>query len=121
LFDLLRYHRFESARAWKDEFGTAEDASDFVALASYSPYENIREGTPYPATMIVSGDLDQSCNPMHARKMVARLQGANNSTNPVILDYQPWRGHVPVLPLRERIESLTDRLAFICHQLALCD
>ena len=121
LFDMLRYHRFDSAMAWKDEFGTAEDASDFAALASYSPYENIREGTPYPATMIISGDLDQSCNPMHARKMVARLQAASSSTNPVILDYRHWRGHVPVLPLLERIESLTDRLAFICHELGLCD
>ena len=31
----------------------------------------------YPATMIISGDADQNCNPLHARKMTARLQAAN--------------------------------------------
>jgi hypothetical protein len=29
------------------------------------------------------------------------------------------RGHSPVLPLTDRVEGLTDRLAFVCHQLQL--
>lgn len=119
ILDMLRYHLFDQAHLWIDEFGFCGDRDDFLALARYSPYHHVRDGTAYPATLIVSGDADQNCNPLHARKMIARLQAANSSTNPVILDYSPSRGHSPVLPLSERIESLTDRLAFVCDQLGI--
>jgi prolyl oligopeptidase len=119
MLDMLRYHLFDNAQVQKDEFGTAEDADDFAALARYSPYGNISDGTPYPAIMIVSGDSDQNCNPMHARKMTARLQAANTSEWPIFLDYSPHRGHSPVLPLSARVGALTDRMAFLCDQLGL--
>jgi prolyl oligopeptidase len=119
MLDMLRYHLFDNAHVWKDEFGTADDPEDFAALFRYSPYHNVHNGAEYPATMIISGDADQNCNPLHARKMAARLQAANGSDHQIILDYSRYRGHSPVLPLSERIESLTDRMAFLCDQLAL--
>lgn len=119
MLDMLRYHLFDGACSSQDEFGTADDPDDFAALVSYSPYHNVRDGEEYPATMIVSGDADQNCNPLHARKMAARLQSANRSGSPILLDYSPHRGHSPVLPLRERVEALTDRMAFLCDQLKL--
>jgi prolyl oligopeptidase len=119
MMDMLRYHLFDQAHVWKDEFGTAEDAADFAALLGYSPYHRVREGQAYPATMIVSGDADTTCNPLHARKMIARLQAATSSPYPVILDYSKFRGHAPVLPLGERTEVLTDRMTFLVDQLDL--
>jgi prolyl oligopeptidase len=119
ILDMLRYHLFDSAFAWRDEFGTADDREDFVALASYSPYHNVIEGNSYPATMFVSGDADRTCNPLHARKMTARLQMACHAGKPIILDYSKFRGHSPVLPLTERVAALTDRLAFLCDRLQI--
>jgi len=119
VLDMLRYHLFDNAHVWKDEFGIADDPDDFAALLAYSPYHNVREGVAFPATLIVSGDSDQNCNPMHARKMTAALQAADVSQNPILLDYSRYRGHSPVLPLSERIEALTDRLAFLCDRLRL--
>ena len=119
MLDMLRYHLFDNAHVWRDEYGTADDPGDFAALARYSPYHQVREGVAYPATMIVSGDADHNCNPLHARKMTARLQAANTSGHPIFLDYSPFRGHSPVLPLSARIEALTDRMAFLCDQLQL--
>ncbi len=119
MLDMLRYHLFDNAYLWREEFGAADDPDDFPALAAYSPYHRVQDGIVYPATMIVSGDSDQNCNPLHARKMTARLQAANVSELPVILDYSRFRGHSPVLPLSERIEALTDRMAFLCDQLGL--
>ncbi len=119
MLDMLRYHLFDNAHVWKDEFGTAEDPEDLAALLSYSPYHNVRDGIAYPATMFVSGDSDQNCNALHARKMTARLQAANMSAYPIFLDYSRHRGHSPVLPLSQRIEALTDRMAFLCDQLQL--
>jgi len=117
LLDMLRYHLFDNAHIWREEYGTADDPEDFAVLASYSPYHRIRQGATYPATMIVSGDADKNCNSLHARKMTARLQAANASPYPILLDYNKFRGHSPVLPLSERIAGLTDRMAFLCDQL----
>lgn len=119
LLDMLRYHLFDGAHVWKEEFGTVEAPDDFAVLRKYSPYHNVQAGVSYPAVMIVSGDADQTCNPLHARKMTARLQAANLSDRPILLSYHPMRGHSPVLPLRDRVEALTDRLAFVCDQLQL--
>ena len=119
MLDMLRYHLFDEAHIWRDEFGTADDPGDFQVLAGYSPYHQVRDGIAYPAVLFVSGDRDQNCNPLHARKMTARLQAANASGYPILLDYSKFRGHSPVLPLTERIEALTDRMAFLCDQLRL--
>jgi prolyl oligopeptidase len=119
MLDMLRYHLFDNAHVWSEEFGTAEDREDFEVLRRYSPYHQVHDGVAYPATMIVSGDADRNCNPLHARKMTARLQAANSSGLPIFLDYSPYRGHSPVLPLSERVEALTDRMAFLCEQLQL--
>jgi prolyl oligopeptidase len=120
ILDMVRYHLFDNAHGWQDEFGTADAPEDFRSLLRYSPYHNVRDNTAYPATMIVSGDVDQTCNPLHARKMTARLQSVNVSCHhPILLDYSRHRGHSPVLPLSERVEALTDRMAFLCHQLQL--
>jgi prolyl oligopeptidase len=117
MLDMLRYHLFDSAHVWREEFGTADDLNDFAALAAYSPYHQVQPGTAYPATLFVSGDADRNCNPLHARKMTARLQAANSSDRPILLDYRQFRGHSPVLPLSDRIEGLTDRMVFVCDQL----
>jgi prolyl oligopeptidase len=119
MLDMLRYHLFDNAHVWKNEFGTADDPEDYAALVEYSPYHRVRGGVCYPATLIVSGDADQNCNPLHARKMTARLQATNTSARPILLDYSRHRGHSPVLPLSHRVEALTDRMAFLCDQLGI--
>ena len=51
--------------------------------------------------------------------MTARLQAATGSDNPIVLHYSKFRGHSPVLPLSERVQALTDRMAFLCDHLRL--
>jgi len=119
LLDMLGYHRFDFAKVWIDEYGSADDAEDFPYLYDYSPYHRVRAGVEYPAVLLISGDADTRCNPLHARKMTARLQAATASDKPILLEYRALRGHMPVLPLTERIEALTDRLCFICDQLGV--
>jgi prolyl oligopeptidase len=119
LLDMTRYHLFNFAAGWADEYGSPDDERDFHSLLSYSPYHRVQDGANYPAVLLISGDADTRCNPMHARKMAARLQAANRSEYPILLDYKPHWGHKPVQPLSTKIESLTDRLAFICHELGV--
>jgi prolyl oligopeptidase len=116
---MLGYHRFDFASLWVDEYGSPDDPEDFQRLYAYSPYQRVQMGVDYPAVLLVSGDADTRCNPMHVRKMTAKLQAATVSDNPVLLEYRALRGHLPVLPLSQRIEALSDRVAFICDQLGV--
>jgi len=119
LLDMMRYHLFDFAAGWTEEYGSPEDEQDFYFLLGYSPYHRVQDTADYPAVLLISGDADTRCNPMHARKMTARLQAANGSEHPILLDYKPAWGHTPVQPLSVKIESLIDRLAFICHELGV--
>jgi prolyl oligopeptidase len=119
LLDMVRYHLFDRAHVWAEEYGTADDPDDFQALFAYSPYHNVAEAKNYPAVLFVSGDKDTRCNPAHARKMTARLQDRTSQTSTILLDYSSQRGHAPTMPLAVRIEALTNRIAFLCHELGV--
>lgn len=119
LLDMVRYHLFDRALIWANEFGTADNADDFRALLAYSPYHHIKEDVNYPAVLFVSGDQDSRCNPAHARKMAARLQKRAAQRYPVLLDHSTERGHAPTMPLSVRIDGLTNRIAFLCHELGV--
>jgi prolyl oligopeptidase len=119
LLDMVRHERFDQARKWRLEYGTVDDAEDFDALYRYSPYHRIEEGVNYPATLFVTGDSDDRCNPAHVRKMAARLQSRPVQTNSILVDYSAERGHSPVLPLSVRTAALSRRIAFLAHELGL--
>src|ERR1700739_967611 len=119
ILDMLRYERFGDARKWKDEYGTVANADDFDSLRAYSPYHHVSEDLNYPSTLFVSGAKDAQCDPAHVRKMGARLQDRIVQTNPILVDYSAERGHAPVLPLSIRIDALTRRIAFLCHELGI--
>jgi prolyl oligopeptidase len=119
LLDMTRYHLFDFAAGWADEYGSPESQEDFESLLAYSPYHRVQDRVAYPAVLLISGDADTRCNPMHARKMTARLQAASSSTRPVVLDYKAAWGHTPVQPFSTKIEALTDRIAFVSHELGV--
>jgi prolyl oligopeptidase len=119
LLDMARYHLFNSAVGWSDEYGSPDDEPDFRSLLTYSPYHRVQDGTEYPAVLIISGDADARCNPLHARKMTARMQAANCSDHPIMLDYKANWGHTPAQPQSIKIEALTDRLSFLCNELGV--
>lgn len=119
LLDMVRYEHFEGTARWRREYGTVEDPEDFAALYGYSPYHSIHEHAEYPATMFVAGDRDDRCDAAHVRKMAAYLQVLHRQQRPILVDYSEQRGHSPHLPLSIRVESLTRRIAFLCHELDL--
>ncbi|MBB6144390.1 prolyl oligopeptidase [Silvibacterium bohemicum] len=119
LLDMVRYHRFDRAHVWAQEYGTSDDPDDFEALYNYSPYHHVEEGRNYPSLLFVTGDKDTRCNPAHARKMTAQLQNRVAQISPILLDYNPQRGHSPTMPLAVRIDALVHRIAFLCGELGV--
>jgi prolyl oligopeptidase len=113
LLDLVRFETSPHGRWSAQELGTTADESQFRALLSYSPYHRVRDGVAYAAVLFVSGDADTLVDPLHIRKMTARLQQANSSDRPVLLSYDEHRGHRGQLPLAERARALADQIAFL--------
>ena len=119
LLDMLRYHRFLLARLWIPEYGCADDPGQFRWLRSYSPYHHVRSGTSYPAVLLATAESDTRVDPMHARKMTARLQAATVSDRPVLLRLESRAGHGAGKPLSKMLEELTDTWSFVFRELGL--
>jgi prolyl oligopeptidase len=116
LLDMLRYQKFLVAQWWVPEYGSADDAKQFNYLYAYSPYEQVRDHTAYPAVLFVTGDGDTRVAPLHARKMAARLQAATSSRRPILLLYDTRSGHSGGRPLGREVEELTNILSFLFWQ-----
>ena len=119
LLDMLRYHRFLIARLWIPEYGSADDPEQFRWLAAYSPYHRVQDGVSYPAIMIATAESDTRVDPLHARKMTARLQEATSSGLPVLLRLESRAGHGAGKPLAKVLDELTDTWTFIWRELGL--
>jgi len=119
LLDMLRYHRFRIARLWIPEYGSPDDPEAFGWLHAYSPYHRVVDGTAYPAVLITAGASDSRVDPMHARKMTARLQAATASGRPVLLRVEGRAGHGQGKPISKVLEEWTDVWTFLCGELGL--
>jgi prolyl oligopeptidase len=122
LLDMLRYQSFLMARYWVPEYGSAEDANQFKFLRAYSPYQNVKKGTKYPAVLLTAGENDSRVHPLHARKMAALLQ-ASTATDPkekpVLLWVDREAGHGQGKPLDLRVRDAADQRMFLMWQLGM--
>ncbi len=117
LLDMVRYDKFLVAKFWVPEYGSADDPGQFEFLRKYSPYQNVKKGTSYPAVLFITGDSDTRVAPLHARKMCALLQASTSSKRPVVLQYDTKSGHSGGKPVRKIIDDRTDELSFLFWQL----
>jgi prolyl oligopeptidase len=119
LLDMVRYHLFGSGKTWISEYGSAEDPQQFKALYAYSPYHHVREGTPYPALLVMSADSDDRVDPMHARKFTAAIQHATTSGHPVLLRVETKAGHGGGDLIKKEVAAATDEYAFLLRELGV--
>ena len=119
LLDMLRYHRFLIARLWIPEYGSAEDPAQFRWLRAYSPYHHVRNGVAYPAVLLSTAESDTRVDPMHARKMAARLQAATSADRPILLRLEARAGHGAGKPLSKVLDELTDSWTFVFSELGV--
>jgi prolyl oligopeptidase len=119
LLDMLRYQNLRIARLWTAEYGSAEDPEQFRWLYAYSPYHRVQPGVAYPATFLLTADGDSRVDPMHARKMAARLQSATSSAAPVLLRVESAAGHGQGKPRSKQLEEATDVWSFLFWQLGV--
>ena len=119
IYDMLRVELAPNGAFNVTEFGTVKDPEQFKALYAYSPYHHVVDGTKYPSILMMTGANDGRVAPYHSRKMVARLDAANKSQNPILLRTSSSAGHGIGTSLNERIKQLADIYAFLFAQLGM--
>ena len=112
VLDMLRYHRFTIGWGWAVEYGSADRAADFPYLYAYSPLHNIKPGTCYPPTLILTADHDDRVVPAHSFKFGATLQAAQGCDNPILLRVESDAGHGAGKPVSKSIQEQTDIWSF---------
>jgi prolyl oligopeptidase len=120
LTDMLRYHHFRIAKLWIPEYGSSEDEKQFKTLYAYSPLQKVTDGTRYPAMLFTTAESDSRVDPLHARKMAARMQEAQaDKSRPILLRTETKAGHGAGKPVTKLTEELTDEIAFVLHELGV--
>lgn len=119
--DILRFYQYDTNNNAPAllEYGDARKPEQFQAIRQFSPYQNVRPRTAYPAVLFHTGDLDTRVPPLGARKMTARLQASTTSGNPVILHYDPRAGHAGGRPFTRRVRDSAMQMAFLVEQLRM--
>jgi prolyl oligopeptidase len=119
IYDMLRVELAPNGAFNVTEFGTVKDPDQFKALYAYSPYHHVVDGTKYPSILFMTGANDGRVAPYHSRKMTARLDEANKSTNPILLRTSSSAGHGIGTALSERIKQQADEYSFLFAQLGM--
>jgi prolyl oligopeptidase len=117
IYDMLRVELGSNGSFNVTEFGTVKDPDEFKAMYAYSPYHHVQDGTNYPAVFMQTGATDGRVDPMHSRKMIARLQAATASGKPVFLSINSHAGHGIGSALSIRVNQQADMLSFLFDQL----
>jgi prolyl oligopeptidase len=119
VLDMLRFHKFTIGWAWTSDYGSSDDAEEFKALYKYSPLHNLKQGTQYPPTLIVTADHDDRVVPAHSFKFAAALQAAQAGAAPVMIRIETKAGHGAGKPISKAIEETTDEWSFLVKSLGM--
>jgi prolyl oligopeptidase len=119
VLDMLRFRDFTIGKAWESDYGSVDNDDEFKALYAYSPLHNVKAGTDYPATLILTGDHDDRVFPAHSFKFAATLQAANPHGRPDLIRIETRAGHGQGKPTTMQIDETADVYAFIFNAMGL--
>ena len=117
LSDALRVEHSPNGPPNIPEFGTTTTPEGYQALYEMSSYHHVKDGTPYPAVMVVTGINDPRVTPWEPAKMTARLQAATSSGKPVLLRVDYEAGHGMGSTKSQTQQLLADQWSFLLWQL----
>jgi prolyl oligopeptidase len=115
--DALRFETEPNGPPNVPEFGSTKTLDGFRGLYAMSPYAHVRDGTPYPAVMFLTGANDPRVAPWHSTKMTARVQAASSSGRPVLLRIDYEAGHGSGLNRSQYERDFADLWSFVLWQM----
>jgi len=119
IYDMLRVELWPNGQYNVSEYGTVTKKSDFEWLRAYSPLQNVKPGTAYPAVLLITGVNDPRVAPWQSRKFAAALQAANTSKNPILLLTRMNEGHGVTASFSQRVGNAAAAMGFFAEELGL--
>ena len=118
VLDMLRFNQFTIGWAWESDYGSPANEEEFKALYAYSPLHNLKSGTEYPPTMIITADHDDSrgsCPTALNLSLLCKLPIPET----ILYSFASKQkaGHGAGKPTTKQIEEATDKWAFLAHEL----
>ena len=117
--DTLRMEAGPNGAVNTPEFGSVKDADGFKALYAMDAYQHVKDGTAYPAVLLITGANDPRVDPWELFKMTARLQAATSSKNPILLRIDYDAGHGMGSSKTQRDLITADQAAFLLERASL--
>jgi prolyl oligopeptidase len=118
VMDMLRYDKFTGGKAWATEYGSSTDPQQFAYLIKYSPLQNVKPGTCYPATLATTADHDDRVVPSHTFKFIAAMQAAQACDKPILVRVETNVSH-GYRPTEKRVAEAADLWAFTAENMAM--
>jgi prolyl oligopeptidase len=120
IYDVIRHETHFANGAYNvSEYGTVSDAAQFKATLAYSPLQNVKAHTAYPAVLMTTGANDPRVAPWQSRKFTAALQNATTSDAPILLLTRMNAGHGIGAPFSQRVGDAAIMLTFFAQELGL--
>jgi prolyl oligopeptidase len=119
IYDMLRVELWPNGQYNISEYGTVTQRPDFEWLRAYSPLQNVKPHTAYPAVLLITGVNDPRVAPWQSRKFAAALQAATTSQNPVLLLTRMNEGHGVTASFSQRVGNAAAAMAFFAQELGL--
>jgi prolyl oligopeptidase len=118
VYDSLRSEFWPNGLFNITEYGSVKDPVQLKAILAYSPYENVIDGTKYPAILMTAGLNDGRVAPWHSFKFTARLQAAAAPGNPILLRINSF-GHGHGNSVDQEVARQTDVFSFFAYELGV--
>ena len=119
IYDMLRAELWPNGQYNVSEYGTVTKKPDFEWLRAYSPLQNVKPHTAYPAVLLITGVNDPRVAPWQSRKFAAALQAATTSSDPVLLLTRMNEGHGVTASFSQRVGNAAAAMAFFAQELGL--
>lgn len=118
--DMLRMETTANGVPNIPEFGSVKTKTGFEALYAMSAYAHIKDHTPYPAVLFMTGANDPRVDPWHMAKMAARMQAATSSGKPILLRVNYAGGHQIIGGTEAETQQVyADQMSFLLWQLGM--
>ncbi|WP_426661733.1 prolyl oligopeptidase family serine peptidase [Rhodanobacter aciditrophus] len=120
IYDVIRHEtEFANGAYNVPEYGTVANPAQFKATLAYSPLQNVKPHTAYPAVLMTTGANDPRVAPWQSRKFAAALQNATTSGRPILLLTRMDAGHGIGAPFSQRVGNTALMLTFFAQELGL--
>jgi len=119
VMDALRMEAGPNGAVNTPEFGSVKDADGFKGLMAMDAYQHVKDGTAYPAVLLITGKNDPRVDSWELFKMAARLQAATSSKNPILLRIDYDAGHGMGSSKTQRDLITADQAALLLSRAAL--